>query len=237
MGLGWREFATKWSFYADEKAHTIDALKGMLLKDIIPHEMALRAKKKLPKFAAHPQLKTRSIKDLGTVDVDALRIESKSLFNVDRLLERAQAERARREAQGISDRVQATQQREAPAFDSRLVGKRLEVCWPYKEANKTVKIWASGTVKRVADGLTDKAKGGKKILPAGALLWAWDEDPDYDEAAGEKWLILLPQKWNKHVQYAWRFDPCELTAPGKPAPAPRRLVIDDCATDEEYLTE
>ena len=124
--------------------------------------------------------------------------------------------------------MQATQPREAPKFDSRLVGKRLEVCWPYKEGGRTVKIWASGTVKRVADGLTDKAIRGKKILPAGALLWAWDADPEYDEAAGEKWLILLPQKWNKHVQYAWRFDPCELAPEGQPKPAPRRLVIDDC---------
>ena len=80
------------------------------------------------------------------------------------------------------------------------MGKRLEVCWPYKGMDgKTLKIWASGVVKRVADGLTVKAPRGKKILPAGALLWAWDADAEYDEAAGEKWLILLPQKRNRHV--------------------------------------
>ena len=54
----------------------------------------------------------------------------------------------------------------SPAFDSRLVGKRLEVCWPYKETGKTVKIWACGTVKRVADGLTDRtSKRAQKVLP------------------------------------------------------------------------
>ena len=76
------------------------------------------------------------------------------------------------------------------------MGKRLEVCWPYKEGSKTdVKIWASGTVKRIADGLTDTASArAKKILPAGALLWAWDADPTFDEVAGEKWLILLPNR-------------------------------------------
>ena len=36
-------------------------------------------------------------------------------------------------------------------FDQALVGKRLEVCWPYKEAGKTTKIWASGVVKRIAE--------------------------------------------------------------------------------------
>ena len=79
---------------------------------------------------------------------------------------------------------------------------------------------------------------------------AWDADPDFDETAGEEWLILLPQKWNCHVQYAWRYDPCELQAQSSargtrgnacaPPCAPRAPVVDDCATDygseEEYVT-
>ena len=36
----------------------------------------------------------------------------------------------------------------------------------------------------------------KKILPAGALLWAWDADPTYQEQAGSKWLVLLPHRWS-----------------------------------------
>ena len=106
------------------------------------------------------------------------------------------------------------------------------------EKGKTVNIWASGTVRRVADGLTDKASSrAKKILPAGALLWAWDADPEYDEPAGEKWLVLQPQKWNKHVQYAWRFDPCELLPQGSPRPPPRAPRVDPAADEEEYLEE
>ena len=51
-----------------------------------------------------------------------------------------------------------------PPFDVNLVGKQLEVCWPYKKDGKTVKIWASGRVKRVADGLKDtKSPRHKKI--------------------------------------------------------------------------
>ena len=98
------------------------------------------------------------------------------------------------------------------------------VCWPYKLDGKTIKIWASGTVKRVADGLTDRTSArAKKILPAGAILWAWDADPEYNEKAeAEKWLMLLPKKWNtcKQVQYAWRYDPCELAPPGTADPPP-----------------
>ena len=37
----------------------------------------------------------------------------------------------------------------------------------------------------------------KKILPAGAVLWAWDADPEFDEPAGEQWLVLLPKKWKR----------------------------------------
>ena len=49
----------------------------------------------------------RQLKSLGTDDADALKIEAKSLFNLDNLLAKAQAARARREAEGISDRVEA----------------------------------------------------------------------------------------------------------------------------------
>ena len=31
----------------------------------------------------------------------------------------------------------------------------------------------------MADGLTDKT--GKKLLPAGAVLWAWEADAEFDE--------------------------------------------------------
>eukprot|EP00966_Prymnesium_polylepis_P064269 1489982-Prymnesium_polylepis.3 len=56
VGCGWRQFETKWSFFSDEKHHTIEKLRSMLLDDIIPHERALRQKKKLPAEAAPPQL-------------------------------------------------------------------------------------------------------------------------------------------------------------------------------------
>ena len=50
---------------------------------------------------------------------------------------------------------------------------------------------------RVADGVTDKKSARcVKPLPGGTVLWAWDADPDFGEAAGEQWLTLLPKKWN-----------------------------------------
>ena len=112
------------------------------------------------------------------------------------------------------------------------------MCWPYKLAGKTAKIWASGRVVRVADGLTHyESSRCKKPLPAGAVLWAWDADPAYDEQAGEEWLFLAPEKWNKHVQYAWRYDPCQLAAEyaaRAPPHAPRLDPVDPWVTDDEY---
>ena len=236
VGLGWHEFAVKWGYEAGAREQKADELKRMLLNDILPHEMAMKRKKKLPAEAAPPQLRTRVLKELGTADADALRLEATSLFNVSNLLVKAQAERARREAAGISDSVEACQPLTAPPFNTQLVGKYLEVLWPYKENGKTKKIWASGKIVRVADGLTDKSSArAKKILPAGALLWAWEADADYDEEAGEQWLILKPEKWRKQTQYAWRYDPCELGAQGQPKPPPRRPSVDPSGSDEEYL--
>jgi hypothetical protein len=71
------------------------------------------------------------------------------------------------------------------------------------------------------------------------VLWAWEADPNFNETAGEEWLFLTPQKWNKHLHFGWRYDPCELTARGAVAvrPQPRAPVLDSVdpwVTDEEY---
>ena len=59
VGCGWSQFLAKWTFYSDERAHTIDTLKEMLLKDILPYEKQLQTKKKLPKAAEPPQTRVR----------------------------------------------------------------------------------------------------------------------------------------------------------------------------------
>ena len=239
VGCGWTQFKVRWGFDPNGKEATIKEWRKLLLADILPHEIALRIKKQLPAAAAPPQLSPRITKELGTADVDALRLEAQSMFNIERLLMRAQAERARRETAGISDSVEAQQPPKAPAFNTNIVGKHLEVCWPYRgDDGKTIKLWASGTVKRVADGLTNtRSERAKKILPAGALLWAWDADAERDEAAGEQWLVLLPEKWNRHVQYAWRFDPCELAPQGSAVPPPSAPRIDPSEEEEEEFLD
>ena len=54
------------------------------------------------------------------------------------------------------------------------------------------------------------------------VLWAWEADPEFEEPAGEKWLGLLPKKWNKQQLYSWRYDPREFAPAAAPERDPRR---------------
>ena len=153
---------------------------------------------------------------LGTADAGALAIQQKAIFSVDELARKAAEAVVRREAAGISDRVERLQPKKAPPFNQQLVGKKLEVLWKYQLPDGTSQlIWATGRVTRVADGLTDaRSKRARMFLPAGAVVWAWDADPEFGEVAGEMWLVLLPGKWNppKPTVYGWRYDPRKLSS-------------------------
>ena len=217
LGLGWSKFATRWSSQADSRIGTLAHLKMLLVDEILPEEAAQRRLKRLPTEAAPPQNLKREHGTLGTIDADAAVIERRALFSMDELKLKADAATQRRVAAGITDDVENLQP-QRPAFDQELVGKWLEVRWRYTDAEtgEYVYIWTPGRVVRVADGLCDKrSKQGKKLLPAGAVLWGWEADDEFKEQAGEQWLTLLPAKYNQQVWYGWRYDPRELV----PAPA------------------
>ena len=70
-----------------------------------------------------------------------------------------------------------------------------------------------------------------------ALVAALDMGSRSDEVAGEQWVILVPDRWNKQVQMAWRYDPCELALPGRAQQQPRAPRVAAYRSDEEYLTD
>lgn len=222
LGCGWEQFTTRWSSNKDSRIGTAAHLKH-LLQEIIVEEKSLERLGRLPTEAAPPHHKVTDLGQLGSVNADALAIERKALFSTEELRAKAEEEKQRRVEAGVWDTVERLQPNEAPAFDQALMGKRLEVLWKYmnKDTNEPTLVWATGRVARVADGLTDKrSRLARKVLPAGAILWAWEADPEFEEAAGEQWLVLLPKKWNKQQQYSWRFDPRELgAAPNAQQPA------------------
>ena len=213
LGLGWSKFATRWSSKADSRIGTVAHLTKLLVEDILPQEVAERRLKRLPTEAAPPQNLQREHSALGTVDADAAVVERRALFSTEELKRKAAAATQRRIQAGISDDVESQQPLVPPAFDQELVGKWLEVRWRYTDADtgQYMYIWTPGRVVRVADGLNDKrSKQGKKLLPAGAVLWAYEADEEFEEQAGEQWLTLLPAKFNHQVWYGWRFDPRSL---------------------------
>ena len=225
IGLGWAQFATHWSSNKDAKKGTVAHLRS-LLKEIIVEETKQRRLKQLPTEAALPQQIKRNLGNLGTASTDAIEIEKKAIFSTEELDAKSELAMQRRVEAGIADTVECMNgvagETGAPAFNQELVGKQLEVCWRYyhKDTMEPMHIWSTGRVKRVADGLTDKrSPKARTVLPAGMVLWAWDADPDFGEAAGEQWLALLPKKWNppRELLYGWRYDPREFAA----APAER----------------
>ena len=198
---------------------TVAHLKALLLNEIIPEELAVQRCNQLYQLRRlHLSASFGREQDVGhTCDADAATIASKALFSKEELLAEAQAARERAIEAGIYNYVETQQvydkDGKPPNFDQSLVGKLLEVCWKYvdKDTGEPALIWSPGRVERVADGLTDtRSARAKKILPAGALLWRWEADKDFDEQAGEAWLILLPNKFNRHVHYGWRYDPSQL---------------------------
>ena len=225
LGCGWVQYATRWSSSKDSRIGTVAHLTA-LLEEIIDEEVSRArftagSERGLPTEAAPPQGEWRDSAQLGTLDADAKEVRGQARFSGEQLEAKAQAEMRRRIEAGIADDVEIRQPAEAPAFDQQLVGKRIEVLWRYWEDKPDGSkvphyIWAPGTVTRVADGLTDKRSSkARAILPGGAVLWAWEADPEFEEAAGEQWLVLLPSKWNPstHRQvYSWRYDPRELGA-------------------------
>jgi hypothetical protein len=242
LGLGWTQYGTRWSSKADERVGTVAHLHELL--DEIIDEERMRSRftagtaKGLPKEACPPQQTWSAGPQLGTLDADAEAVRAQALFDRAQLERRALQEMERRVAAGIADSVEMLQPQEAPSFDQGLVGKRLEVLWKYfdKNTNEPHYIWCTGTVKRIADGLSDKRSAkARSILPGGAVLWAWDADAEFDEAAGEQWLVLLPSKWNPATQkqvYSWRYDPRELGAARAASPDQRRKDMRRAVQDE-----
>ena len=82
---------------------------------------------------------------LERLDADAQEISKRAMFSVEELNAKAEAAMQRRIEAGIADGVERKQQKEAPAFDQALVGKRIEVLWKYfdKDTNAPHMIWST----------------------------------------------------------------------------------------------
>ena len=67
-GAGWTQFATSFSYDADQREAIVKVWRKLLIDDIFPHEVQARRRNQLPKAAAPPQLRVHLAKTLGTAD-------------------------------------------------------------------------------------------------------------------------------------------------------------------------
>lgn len=75
LGLGWTEFATRWSSQGDSSVGTVAHLRDLLINTILPHEKKQERANQLPEEAQPPLSVPKSVKQLGTADLDAVDIE------------------------------------------------------------------------------------------------------------------------------------------------------------------
>ena len=168
----------------------------------------------MPTEPATPAMESKTLKQLGSPTAQVEELANTAEYTGEQLKAKVEAERERREAAGLTDSVSNMQPARPRPLDQTLVGKRLEIRWKYTEGggSEPVWIWCSGEVVQVADGVSDKAsERHKKLLPAGAVRMKYPEDPEYAEGESFAWQVLHPAKWNRDVQYGWRWDPCELS--------------------------
>ncbi len=113
------------------------------------------------------------------------------------------------EAEEAEEAEQAYRNAPPPPVES-LAGKRVEICWPYRQPpdfSKRTLIWCVATVEKVADGVSDlKSERCRKPLAAGTALLRWEADEAFDENASTTWTELLPHKFNVERAYGWRLE-------------------------------
>ena len=177
-------------------------------------------KRDIPSEPHCPQLQRKTLPQLGHATVKVEELNARGSDNVASLKAAAQEERARREADGIGDRVQNRQPIQPPPFDANLVGKHLEVRYKLDIIDKhsgqptgeVQFVWWSCEVMRVSDGTVHKVGARGKVIkgthPAGHVLLRWEANASLGEKEeSESWMGLLPSKWNTDQCYAWRRDP------------------------------
>eukprot|EP00965_Chrysotila_dentata_P190689 6174039-Pleurochrysis_carterae.AAC.2 len=179
LGLGWADCAIAWS--KGGKELTVAELLAHL-KSIILQQRSRAIPAKPPRTA-------------DVVSLDAREVSSSAALEL-----AARATKAQREAKGVGDSVQERQPVSAPILDAGMVGKRVEVLFPYSAPGSAQELlWCAGETLFVVDGTNlprSKFKAGK------CAMVRWDANPQHDEPVTESPVRLLPTRWIKSVQGA-----------------------------------
>jgi hypothetical protein len=138
---------------------------------------------------------------LGTLTDEVRQLDMKYFESEERIREVAKKLRLKREARGEESGMYAyLQPPETPTLDE-LMGKRIDVCWPYiigdnkkKDEQEYEYWWCQGKVIEKVSNVPQTVK----------LLW--DAMPDLDEDNSISNQVLQPNKWKKKSKFGWRTD-------------------------------
>eukprot|EP00965_Chrysotila_dentata_P159841 5280153-Pleurochrysis_carterae.AAC.1 len=210
LGLGLSEHAISWSAAGTQRSNE---KLFTALGNVLEAESQLRADSVMPTETVPPRMKPETFKQLGSPTADAEELLTVEAIDADKLRSAASAARAAIDEQLVADTVQDRQPSEPAPLNAQLVGLRIEVrlrchLTPTPAAsNLHIYIWCEAVVEKVADGTSDtRSERAYKLFAFESAA----ADPHRDEPESFTWTILHPQKWDKDVQNAWRWAPCEL---------------------------
>ncbi len=138
---------------------------------------------------------------LGTLTDEVWQLDMEYFQSEERIREVVKKIHLERGARGEESGMYAyLQPPEMPTLDE-LMGKRIDVCWPYVVGDNKKKNeqeyeywWCQGKViEKVSD-----------VPPTVKVLW--DAMPDLDEDSSTSNQVLQPNKWKKKSKFGWQMD-------------------------------
>ena len=133
---------------------------------------------------------------LGTRTTDIVVLDNRMNEQSDALSVAAVVERDQLERDGVQCRHESQQPTQPPKLNEDFIGMHIEQLWNFTEDSGTkVRIWCKGKVVSVSNN---------KRYPKIRIKW----DPLYLRP-GELEVteeVLLPSKWNKQDEKAWRLN-------------------------------
>ena len=188
-GFGWEWCRTAWS--ENGRKFSVKEL-AKRLRWIIKEEQKFEV-------PTEPAIKVPRRKDVGSlgIDIDFIReLDERKLEDEGEFKKNAERKRQGREDQGGKSLYSRMQPFERPNIED-LLERRIDVQYMCDVDGKPTLRWCQGEVVEVYD---DRKKPTVKVL--------WDATPDiagYEEQS-ESDQVLLPGKWNRNCENAWRMD-------------------------------
>ena len=191
-GFGWDQFRIPWT--RNRQDRPIKEL-AKHLRDILTFELSAT----IPTEPAGTMKMRKFVPVLGTLTDERRMLDANHFKSGQDMKDAAMKLACERKARDDHTSIYATYQQWDVPKPRELVGRRIDIFWPIKDAGASRfsgGSWFQGKVTAVVNGYT------VKVL--------WDPMPDvtgYEEGSKESEdITLAPDLWRRHIRYGWRYD-------------------------------